>query len=97
MHPAAPDLSPTPDFDWEGLVALLVHPVKVAIIEAMAWVEEPLSATDLDRIMPGDVGVSLISYHLRRLAELEVIKPVRKQPVRGAIQTFYELTGYSSS
>ncbi|HWO84691.1 MAG TPA: helix-turn-helix domain-containing protein, partial [Solirubrobacterales bacterium] len=65
VHPA-----PTESFDWEALVALLVHPVKVAIIEAMDWIGEPLSATDLDRLLTGQVGVSLISYHLRKLVEL---------------------------
>lgn len=84
-------------FDWEALVALLIHPVKVAIIEAMSWIGEPLSATDMDRILKNQVGVSLISYHLRKLVELEVIKPVRQDNVRGAIQTFYILSCYSSS
>ncbi|HVD41538.1 MAG TPA: helix-turn-helix domain-containing protein [Solirubrobacterales bacterium] len=92
IHPA-----PTPSFDWEALVALLVHPVKVSIIEAMSWIGEPLSATDLDRILKGRVGVSLISYHLRKLVELGVIEPVRKETVRGAVQTFYGLSSSSSS
>jgi DNA-binding transcriptional ArsR family regulator len=90
---ASPQLSAAPSFDWEALVALLIHPVKVSIIEAMDWVGEPLSATDLDRILKGEVGVSLISYHLRKLVELEVIKPVRRKTVRGAVQTFYALSG----
>ena len=85
------ELSRTSSFDWEALVPLLVHPVKVSIIEAMTWIEQPLSATDLDRILQGNIGVSLISYHLRKLAELGVIEPVRKETVRGAVQTFYAL------
>lgn len=84
-------------FNWETLVPLLVHPAKVAIIEAMAWIEQPLSATDLDRLLQDHVGVSLLSYHLRKLAELGVIERVRQETVRGAIQTFYALPGYSSS
>jgi len=92
VHPAH-----TRSFDWEALVALLVHPVKVAIIEAMEWIGEPLSATDLDRLLTGQVGVSLISYHLRKLVELGILVPVRKDTVRGAVQTFYALSCYSSS
>ncbi|HEX6153471.1 MAG TPA: hypothetical protein VFZ19_08120 [Solirubrobacterales bacterium] len=78
-------------FDWEALVPLLVHPAKVEIIEAMGWIGEPLSATDLDRILSGQLGVSLVSYHLRKLAELKAIEKVRQEHVRGAIQTFYAL------
>jgi DNA-binding transcriptional ArsR family regulator len=91
MEPTAPPLKARP-FDWEALVPLLVHPVKVEIIEAMTWVEEPLSATDLDRVLRGQLGVSLLSYHLRKLAELNIIKRVRQEQVRGAVQTFYELS-----
>lgn len=85
--------SPSPGFDWESLIPLLVHPVKITIIEAMEWLDMPLSATDLDRVLDGKIGVSLLSYHLRKLSELEVIQPVRKETVRGAVQTFYELQG----
>lgn len=90
-------LPSTGSFNWETLVPLLVHPAKVAIIEAMAWIGEPLSATDLDRLLQGQAGVSLLSYHLRKLAELGAINRVRQETVRGAIQTFYALPGYSSS
>lgn len=80
-------------FHWEALVPLLVHPVKVTIIEAMTWIDRPLSATDLDRVLQGELGVSLLSYHLRKLAELGVIAPTRRETVRGATQTFYALNG----
>lgn len=90
-------LRPTSPFNWETLVPLLVHPAKVAMIEAMDWIEEPLSATDLDRLLQDQAGVSLLSYHLRKLAELGVIEQVRQEHVRGAVQTFYALPGYSSS
>jgi repressor of nif and glnA expression len=91
MESRAPSLQLTPSFDWETLVPLLVHPVKVAIIEAMDWIEAPLSATDIDKLSSGQVGVSLISYHLRKLAEIGAIKRVRQETVRGAVQTFYGL------
>lgn len=96
MEASTHQLPPVP-FDWEALVPLLVHPAKVEIIEAMSWVAQPLSATDLDRILNGQLGVSLISYHLRKLAELKAIERVRQEPVRGAIQTFYALGDCSSS
>jgi DNA-binding transcriptional ArsR family regulator len=91
MEPSAQQLPSPRSFDWEALVPLLVHPAKVEIIEAMSWIEVPLSATDLDRILSGQLGVSLISYHLRKLAELKAIEKVRQESVRGAVQTFYAL------
>jgi DNA-binding transcriptional ArsR family regulator len=91
MEPTtAPSQSAKP-FNWEALVPLLVHPVKVEIIEAMSWIGLPLSATDLDRVMRGQVGVSLLSYHLRKLTEVGALVRVRQEPVRGAVQTFYAL------
>jgi DNA-binding transcriptional ArsR family regulator len=91
MQASAQELPPDQHFDWESLVPLLVHPVKVAIIEAMSWIDRPLSATDLDKILNGDIGVSLISYHLRKLAELGAIERVHQETVRGAVQSFYAL------
>jgi hypothetical protein len=93
MEPSTQPLPEAQAFNWEALVSLLVHPAKVEIIEAMAWIGEPLSATDLDRILSGALGVSLISYHLRKLAELKAIEKVRQEPVRGAIQSYYVLKG----
>ena len=92
MEPTAAPTLPAQSFDWETLVPLLVHPVKVEIIEAMSWIGLPLSATDLDRVLRGKIGVSLLSYHLRKLAEVGALKRVRREPVRGAVQTFYALT-----
>jgi DNA-binding transcriptional ArsR family regulator len=91
MEPTTAPPAPTRTFNWETLVPLLVHPVKVEIIEAMAWIGLPLSATDLDRVLRGQVGVSLLSYHLRKLTEVGALRRVRQEQVRGAVQTFYAL------
>jgi hypothetical protein len=37
------------------------------------------------------VSLSTISYHFRRLAELEIIVLADTQQVRGAVQRFYRL------
>lgn len=79
-------------FNWDSLIRLLVHPVKVAIIEAMEWVEVPVSPRELDRILDEQFGVSLVSYHMRTLADVGVVEKVRQQSVRGALQTFYSLS-----
>jgi hypothetical protein len=86
------EVSDNHHFNWDTLVPYLIHPVKVAIIEAMEWVDEPVSPRDLDRIFDEQFGVSLVSYHMRTLAEVGVVEKVRQRPVRGALQTFYTLS-----
>lgn len=78
-------------FDWGALVPHVLHPLKVAIIEAMLWIELPLSAKELDRVFDEGAGLSLISYHVRTLAKMDVIEIVEERPVRGALQRLYEL------
>lgn len=79
-------------FQWDMLVPHLLHPLKVAIIEAMCWIDEPLSARNLDQIFDDEFGVSLVAYHVRVLADYGALEKVRQQAVRGALQTFYVLT-----
>jgi DNA-binding transcriptional ArsR family regulator len=78
-------------FNWDSLIQLTVHPMKVAIIEAMVWIELPLSPKELDRMFDEQFGVSLVSYHMRTLAGAGVVEKVRQQSVRGALQSFYRL------
>jgi hypothetical protein len=78
-------------FPWEHFVALFVHPIKVAILESMVWLEMPLSAKTVDEMFDQQFGVSLISYHLKVLAELSLVEKSGQRHVRGAVQTFYRL------
>lgn len=78
-------------FNWDALIPISVHPVKVAIIEALQWIAVPLSPRELDRLFDEELGVSLISYHMRTLADAGVVEKVRQQSVRGALQSFYTL------
>jgi DNA-binding transcriptional regulator GbsR (MarR family) len=79
------------------LVSQLVHPIKVAIVEALIWIDEPLSPKELDQVFDGQFGVSLVSYHMRKLADLGVVEKVHQQAVRGALQTFYGLNSREPS
>lgn len=80
------------NFEWDTLVPHLLHPLKVAIIEAMSWIGEPLSPRDLDLLFDDEYGVSLVSYHVRVLADYGAVEKVRQRAVRGALQSFYVLT-----
>lgn len=79
--------------NWSALVPRTVHPVQVAIIEAMEWIGEPVSATELrDMFQEPEVHyLSLIAYHMGKLADLGAVEKVGHRPVRGARETFYFL------
>lgn len=77
-------------FDWEALVPLIVHPLKVTIIEAIWWIGEPLSATDLTKVIDEQkFGLSHVSYHLGKLGKIGALEVVRRRQVRGSLEKFY--------
>jgi len=77
-------------FDWEALVPLTIHPIKVMILEALEWIGQPLSASDLTKVFDDeDIYLSHVSYHLRKLGETGVLELRRTRPVRGSIEKFY--------
>ncbi len=78
-------------FAWEELVPLLVHPVKVACIEAIRWIGRPVSATELKEVFDREYDLSLISYHLVSLAKLKALRKAKERQVRGATEKFYSL------
>lgn len=68
--------------DWSVLVPRLVNPTKVFILEAMLWVERPLSATELAKLSGGDPDLSMLSYHLKNLGRLGVLEVVAECKAR---------------
>jgi hypothetical protein len=77
-------------FNWNAFVPL-VHPMKTAIVEAMCWVQEPLSANLLSYMTGGRYDVRYISYHVRSLAEARLIVLEKRRSVRGATERLYKL------
>lgn len=78
-----------PTFDWAALVPVVFHPLKVAIIEALAWIGSPLSASDLQKVFGGRFPLGNISYHLKELARIGALRRAGKRPVRGTVERFY--------
>jgi len=77
-------------FDWGSLVPRVIHPLKVASIEALEWIDQPLSASELTKIIDNEhYGVANISYHLNKLAQVDALEIVRERQVRGAVEKFY--------
>lgn len=80
-----------PAFDWAALVPQVVHPDKVAIIEAMFFVDLPMSALDLHFALDSECALSHTAYHVRVLADFGAIRKVSQRQRRGATQKFYVL------
>lgn len=77
-------------FTWDALVPHIVHPLKVAIVEALRWIGEPLSASDLTKVIEDErYGLSHVSYHLLKLTRTGALEVVRSCPVRGSLEKFY--------
>jgi hypothetical protein len=76
-------------FAWETLVPRLVHPTKVAIVEAVAWIGQPLSAVDLREVFDERLDLSSISYHVVQLAKVGALVKVSERQVRGAVKKSY--------
>lgn len=76
--------------DWGVLISCTFHPVKVAALEAMRWIDEPFSAVDLDRMHDDPPGIHTTAYHLRALAfDLPVLRLYKEEPIRGAKRKLY--------
>jgi hypothetical protein len=92
-HGQTPSTAAVPQLPlvWEQLVPHVLHPLKVTVIEALRWVGQPLSATDLAAIFDEkrDHYLSLVSYHVKQLAEYGALVSVRTERKRGAVETFY--------
>ena len=79
-----------PAFDWAALVPYVIHPVRVAIIEALRWIGEPLSAKDLEKLFADEKLVtSYLSYHVVELAKAGVLVKVDEEQIRGAVKKSY--------
>lgn len=76
--------------DWVDLVPLIVHKTKLLILEAMLWIDEPLSAVDVEAICDGEIGTSSLSYHLKSLdRHLSVLCLYDEEQIRGARKKNY--------
>jgi hypothetical protein len=77
-------------FHWDTLVPRVVHSLKVAIVEAMLWLDQPLSSSDLVKLMDdSEINLSHVAYHVSKLVEVGALEAIRNRQVRGATETFY--------
>jgi DNA-binding transcriptional ArsR family regulator len=67
------------------LIKVLAHPLRVRILAILE--QRVASPSEISRELDASLGV--VSYHVRRLEALGLIKLVRKTPRRGAVEHYY--------
>ncbi len=81
-----------PLIDWTTLVSYIVHPLQVEIVEALAWIDQPLSPTKLCSIFddPQHRYLSRVSYHVGKLRAYSILEATGYREVnRRPKETFY--------
>src|SRR4051812_18862170 len=71
------------------LVKALAHPLRVQILGVLE--ERVASPSDLSQELGAPLGN--VSYHVRTLTELGLLKLVRRRTRRGAVEHYYQATG----
>lgn len=70
--------------DWSALTAHAISPTKLAVLEAITRIGQPVSAIQLEQVLDEKVTSSAISYHLKTLCDQGVLEVVEVRPIRGA-------------
>ncbi len=70
---------------------MLVHPIRVGIIEALLHIDRPLSPANLTNIFDLQYEGSLIAYHVRSLKEQGIVIAARRRKAGNLTETFYVL------
>ncbi len=85
-------------FDWGALVLQAVHPVKVAVIEALLCLQVPLSASKLQAVLMGSgYSLGVISHHVQGLFKWEALELIEERQVGGATEKLYYISGAGSA
>ncbi len=80
-------------FDWNVVVPHVMHPLQVAVVEAMVWIDVPLSPSDLTQIFMEQLPLEDVAYHVRRLTDIEVLVQVEARANRGWQRKWFFLAG----
>jgi hypothetical protein len=83
------------DFCWGALVARVLHPIDVQIIEALRWIDAPLSAGDFAQLFDGEPSWSKLCHHLRRLSQFQAIEYAVAPTPRNVTDISYRLVRHS--
>ena len=82
-------MKPQSDISDPRIIKALTHPLRISILTALE--RRTASPSELADELGAPLGN--VSYHVRQLASLGLIKLVKKTPRRGAIEHYYEAVG----
>ncbi len=74
--------------DEDAILAALRHPTRRRVLIEMTSTPNPISPVELSRA--ANERLSNVSYHVRVLLGLQMIRLVETRPVRGSTQHYYE-------
>lgn len=74
--------------NWDRLLAE-IHPIQIMILAAVDWIREPLSPSLLTEVFDSTIPLAQLSYHVKRLGELDVLEVVEEEQVRGALAKYW--------
>jgi DNA-binding transcriptional ArsR family regulator len=78
-------MRPYDDITDPRLAKALAHPIRTRVLAAL----DGRTASPSDLATELDVSLGVLSYHVRRLTALGLIKLVRRVPRRGAVEHYY--------
>ena len=79
-------------YGWNAVASQLagsLHPTRLAIIEAILWIGEPVSPAQLSKSFFDRPSLTDVAYHARALRECGLLTLVDQRPVRGSVEHFY--------
>ena len=82
-------MRPINEINDPRLVKALAHPLRVSILSAL----EHRTASPSQLAEELDVPLPNLSYHIRMLVQLDLLKLVKTRPRRGAIEHYYQAKG----
>lgn len=78
-------MKPYLDITDSSLARALAHPLRTRILREL----DGRTASPSDMASELDVPLGVVSYHMRQLAKLKLLRLVRREPKRGAIEHYY--------
>src|SRR6187200_132723 len=80
--------------DLSELVLRDAHPMRVAMVEAMHWIDEPFSAGDFALMCAEPPSLGVAVYHMQVLVSaFSVMRIYAEEILKGAITRFYYFDG----
>lgn len=78
-------MKPYLDITDSSLARALAHPLRTRILHEL----DGRTASPSEMASELDVSLGVVSYHMRQLAKLKLLRLVRREPRRGAIEHYY--------